>query len=52
MEHKLWIDGQWQDTQGGSMMKIEDPTTGKIIAEVIDASRADWVDAWDQVTLR
>jgi len=41
MEHKLWIDGQWQDTQGGSMMKIEDPATGKIIAEVIDASRAD-----------
>ena len=41
MEHKLWIDGQWQDTQGGSMMKIEDPATGKHIAEVIDASRAD-----------
>ena len=41
MEHKLWIDGQWQDSQGGSMMKIEDPATGKIIAEVIDASRAD-----------
>lgn len=41
MEHKLWIDGQWQDTQGGNMMKIEDPATGKIIAEVIDASRAD-----------
>ncbi len=44
MEHKLWIDGQWQDTRGGQRMKIENPATGAVIAEVIDASRAD-VDA-------
>ena len=41
MNYKLWIDGKWEDTQGGSVMSIEDPTTGKEIAEVINASRAD-----------
>jgi betaine-aldehyde dehydrogenase len=41
MDYKLWIDGQWQDTQGGKMMSIEDPTTGNQIAEVVDASRED-----------
>ena len=40
-DYKLWIDGQWQDTQGGSMMSIEDPTTGKEITKVINASRED-----------
>ena len=39
--YKLWIDGAWQDTQAGKMMSIEDPTTGKQIAEVVDASRED-----------
>ena len=41
MQYKLWIDGKWEDTKGGSMMSIEDPTTGKEIAEVLDASRED-----------
>jgi betaine-aldehyde dehydrogenase len=41
MEHKLWIDGKWQDSKGGKMMSIEDPATGKKIAEVVDASRED-----------
>jgi betaine-aldehyde dehydrogenase len=41
MNYKLWIDGKWEDTKGGSVMSIEDPTTGKEIAEVIDASRED-----------
>ena len=41
MEHKLWIDGKWEDTKGGKMMSIEDPTTGKEIAQVVDASRED-----------
>ena len=41
MNYKLWIDGNWEDTNGGSVMSIEDPTTGKEIAEVIDASRED-----------
>lgn len=41
MEHKLWIDGKWEDTKGGKMMAIEDPATGKEIAQVVDASRED-----------
>lgn len=41
MDYKLWIDGKWEGTKGGSLMSIEDPTTGKPIAEVIDASRED-----------
>ena len=39
--YKLWIDGQWQDTQGGKTMAIENPATGETIAEVFDASRED-----------
>ncbi|GMV32286.1 MAG: gamma-aminobutyraldehyde dehydrogenase [Chloroflexi bacterium] len=41
MEHKLWIDGKWEDTKGGKMMAVENPATGKKFAEVIDASRED-----------
>lgn len=41
MEYRLWINGEWQDTHGGSRMSIEDPATGKEIAEVINASRED-----------
>ena len=41
MNYKLWIDGKWEDTDGGTVMSIEDPTTGKEIAQVVDASRAD-----------
>ena len=41
MNYKLWIDGNWEDTRGGRVMSIEDPTTGREIAEVIDASRED-----------
>jgi betaine-aldehyde dehydrogenase len=41
MEPKLWIDGKWEDSKGGKMMPIEDPATGKKIAEVVDGSRED-----------
>lgn len=41
MEHKLWIDGKWEDTKGGKVMAVENPATGKKFAEVIDASRED-----------
>ncbi len=38
---KLWIDGAWADSQGGSLTPIENPATGEVIAQVIDASAAD-----------
>ena len=41
MNYKLWIDGKWEDTKGGKMMSIENPATGKNIAEVVYASRED-----------
>ncbi len=41
MNYKLWIDGNGKTHKAGSCMSIEDPTTGKEIAQVIDASRAD-----------
>ncbi len=41
MEHKLWIDGKWADTKGGSKMEIINPATGEAFATVIDASKAD-----------
>ena len=41
MEHRLWIDGKWVDSQGGGKMTVENPATGQVIAEVVDASRED-----------
>ncbi len=41
MEHKLWIDGKWVDSKGGGKMAVENPATGKKIAEVVDASPED-----------
>ena len=41
MEHKLWIDGKWTDSRGGGMMAVENPATGKKIAEVVDSSPED-----------
>jgi betaine-aldehyde dehydrogenase len=41
MEHKLWIDGRWVDSKGGGVMTVENPATGKQIAEVVDASPED-----------
>jgi betaine-aldehyde dehydrogenase len=39
--HRLWIDGQWVDSQGGGRMAIENPAHEQTLAEVADASRAD-----------
>jgi betaine-aldehyde dehydrogenase len=41
MDCKLWINGQWAESNGGRTMAIEDPATGEKIADVIDASRED-----------
>jgi betaine-aldehyde dehydrogenase len=41
MEHKLFINGQWVESQGGGRMAVENPATGQKIAEVVDASAED-----------
>ena len=41
MDYKLWINGAWTDSQGGAMMQIENPATGKAIASVVNGSAAD-----------
>ncbi|MFZ2878275.1 MAG: gamma-aminobutyraldehyde dehydrogenase [Phototrophicaceae bacterium] len=40
-DFKLWIDGRWQDAADGARRNIEDPATGKTIATVSEAGRAD-----------
>ena len=44
MDHKLWIDGRWAESRDGGRMAVENPATGQVIAQVVDAGRAD-VDA-------
>ena len=41
MEYRLWIDGQWVESQGGGRMTLENPATEEPIAQVVDASPAD-----------
>ncbi|MCB9102487.1 MAG: gamma-aminobutyraldehyde dehydrogenase [Anaerolineales bacterium] len=41
MDYKLWINGEWTDSDGGGPMSIENPATGETIAEVPDATRGD-----------
>lgn len=41
MDYKLWINGEWTDSQGGGRRAIENPATGETIAEVVESSRED-----------
>lgn len=41
MNYKLWINGQWTETQGGGTRQIENPATNEIVAEVVEASVSD-----------
>lgn len=41
MEYKLWINGAWQDSDGGALVDIENPANNEIIAQVTEATRAD-----------
>ncbi len=41
MDYKLWIDGKWVDSTDKKTMAVENPATGKTIAEVVDASPED-----------
>ncbi|MFN8596674.1 MAG: aldehyde dehydrogenase family protein, partial [Anaerolineae bacterium] len=40
-DYQLWIDGQWQASNGGGQITIVNPATEQPIAQVIDGSRAD-----------
>ncbi len=40
-KYRLWINGEWTDSQGGGVTAIENPATGEKIVEVTDATRAD-----------
>jgi betaine-aldehyde dehydrogenase len=41
MDYRLWINGEWTDSEGGGRTAIENPATGETVAEVVEASRAD-----------
>ncbi len=44
MGSRVWIDGEWTNSRGGSILDVENPATGQIIDRVCNASVAD-VDA-------
>jgi succinate-semialdehyde dehydrogenase / glutarate-semialdehyde dehydrogenase len=43
----LFIDGEWRASSDGSTFPVEDPSTGRAIAEVASASPADGIAALD-----
>ncbi|MEO6470905.1 MAG: NAD-dependent succinate-semialdehyde dehydrogenase [Aeromicrobium sp.] len=44
---QLYIGGQWRDAEGGKTLEVEDPSTGRILTSVADASVADGKAALD-----
>ena len=42
---QLFIGGAWRDGSGGAAMEVTDPSTGKVLCEVADASAEDGQDA-------
>jgi succinate-semialdehyde dehydrogenase/glutarate-semialdehyde dehydrogenase len=42
---KLYIGGQWRAASGGGTLAVEDPSTGKPLTEVADATPEDALDA-------
>jgi succinate-semialdehyde dehydrogenase/glutarate-semialdehyde dehydrogenase len=44
---QLFIGGEWRDAEGGKTFPVEDPSTGKTLVEVADASVADGTAALD-----
>jgi succinate-semialdehyde dehydrogenase/glutarate-semialdehyde dehydrogenase len=47
MPRQLFIAGRWRDAEGGATFDVEDPATGKTLAQVADASPADGMAALD-----
>lgn len=41
MQHRLWVNGSWSDSQGGKTSTIENPATGEPLAQVAEASKQD-----------
>ena len=44
---QLFIGGQWRDAEGGKTLEVEDPSTGRVLTKVADASVADGKAALD-----
>jgi succinate-semialdehyde dehydrogenase/glutarate-semialdehyde dehydrogenase len=47
VHHQLFIGGEWRDAEDGKTFPVEDPSTGKTLVEVADASVADGTAALD-----
>jgi len=43
----LFIDGTWRPAESGATFAVEDPSTGRVLAQVADASPADGMQALD-----
>ncbi|UOE43884.1 NAD-dependent succinate-semialdehyde dehydrogenase [Agromyces larvae] len=43
----LFIDGEWVDAEGGGTLEVRDPSTGRIIKQIADATPADGIRALD-----
>jgi betaine-aldehyde dehydrogenase len=41
MDYRFWINGKWAGSLGGNSRKIENPATGEVIAETLEAAPAD-----------
>src|SRR5690606_1726591 len=38
---QLYINGEWVDSSGGATIDVEDPSSGKVISQVVEASDKD-----------
>ncbi|QEO14059.1 NAD-dependent succinate-semialdehyde dehydrogenase [Agromyces intestinalis] len=43
----LFIDGEWVDAEGGRTLEVRDPSTGRIIKQIADATPDDGIRALD-----
>lgn len=43
----LFINGEWQDAEGGKTFDVRDPSTNRVILSIADASPADGIRALD-----
>ncbi|WP_424447716.1 NAD-dependent succinate-semialdehyde dehydrogenase [Microbacterium arborescens] len=47
IERGLFIGGEWVDAEGGATFAVTDPSTGRTLIEIADASPADGIRALD-----